>query len=318
MRLALVTGVVVALGYAVELRRALSLWGGIAVVCGALLAGAIAGLLAWFVAGRVLRPVGELERHLRALPPGDPTARVPESPGDDEVSGLARGVNDALGRLQESSENRLRSVAGTLRALEGPIDSVRADLDEAAAHPDRVDPVVAIRSALVGVERLRELAADAQLLARLRAGERPRRELLPWFEVMNGVRVPSDVAVTVGGDLATLVLGARAQLILVTQYLLDEAAQHARSAVAVRIAAFDGAVVLRVDDDGPTRTPADRERDLASVAGDGPHDDPDGARLRMVLVDEIVRAHGGEVRIEESPHGGTRLRVELPAPVPIP
>ena len=40
--------------------------------------------------------------------------------------------------------------------------------------------------------------------------------------------------------------------------------------------------------------------------------DDGGSGLGLAIVAEIVRAHGGAVRVDTAPSGGTRLRVELP------
>ncbi|TWS21412.1 HAMP domain-containing histidine kinase [Tsukamurella asaccharolytica] len=270
-----------------------------------------AGLIAWVAADRVLRRVGAIERRYRELADGDPRLRVSGTGGDDELARLVRTLNDSLERRQRGAERRLDFVGDAADALREPLAVVRGDL-VAATRPGGPDPAHAVQRALADADRLQATAADVLLLARLRAGERPQREILPWFEIMTGVRVPAAVGFAVEGDLATLVLGARTHLTVLAQYLVDEAARHAETAVALRIATFDGAVVLRVDDDGPPTPAAERERAFA------PFEDPDrrrsdGTGLKLVIIDEIVRAHGGSVRVETSPRGGSRLRVELPA-----
>lgn len=112
-----------------------------------------------------------------------------------------------------------------------------------------------------------------------------------------------------------LVMGSRTQLARMMQNLVDNAARHARSEVTVRIGEFDGAVVLRVDDDGPGIAEADRDRVFTPFQrlDDARSREVGGSGLGLAIVAEIVRAHGGSVRVEDSPHGGTRLRVELPA-----
>ena len=41
--------------------------------------------------------------------------------------------------------------------------------------------------------------------------------------------------------------------------------------------------------------------------------DVGGSGLGLAIVDEVVRVHGGSVSISESPSGGARVRVVLPA-----
>ncbi|GAA1099491.1 HAMP domain-containing sensor histidine kinase [Tsukamurella spumae] len=305
---------------AFEVRQALSEWGRIAVLATAPLAGAISGLIAWFVAGRVLRPVGAIEQRFRELSSGDLSLRVPEPAGDDEVARLARTMNDTLELLQESSDRQLRFVADAAHELRGPIGAVRADLEVAAAYPDQVDPVVAVREALLDVDRLQSVATDLLTLARLEAGEKPKREILPLFEVLGPVRPPTDVAYTVDVDPATLVVGSRQHVTRLLQNLVDNAARHARSAVSFTVREVDGAVVLDVDDDGPGIAPEDREQVFTPFLrlDEGRSRDDGGSGLGLAIAAEIVRAHEGTIRVGEAPSGGARLRVELPAPAPIP
>ncbi|MCS3780301.1 HAMP domain-containing sensor histidine kinase [Tsukamurella ocularis] len=316
-RLPLLAGTVVALGAAVVAWAALRISAAHpgftvgTVLAAVVLAGLVAALVAWVAVDRVLRRVGVLERRFRDLADGDPRLRVDEPGGDDELARLARTLNDALDRRQRAAEHRLDFVGDAADALRGPLAAVPADL-AAAARPGGPDSAHAVQRGLAATDRLQTVAADVLLLARLRAGDRPRREILPWFEVMTDVRAPARAAFSVEGDLATLVLGAHSHLTVLMQYLLDEAARHAETAVVLRIATFDDAVVLRVDDDGPPIPAAERARAFA------PFEDPerlraDGSGLALVIVDEIVRAHGGSVCIEESPRGGSRLRVEFPA-----
>ncbi|KXP13854.1 sensor histidine kinase [Tsukamurella pseudospumae] len=269
---------------------------------------------------RVQRPVGAIERRLRELSSGDLSLRVPEPAGDDEVARLARTMNDTLELLQESSDRQLRFVADAAHELRGPIGAVRADLEVAAAYPDQVDPVVAVREALIDVDRLQSVATDLLTLARLEAGEKPKREILPLFEVLGPVRPPTDVEYTVDVDPATLVVGSRQQVTRLLQNLVDNAARHARSAVSLTVREVDGAVVLDVDDDGTGIAPEHREQVFTPFLrlDEGRSRDDGGSGLGLAIAAEIVRAHEGAIRVGESPSGGARLRVELPAPAPIP
>jgi signal transduction histidine kinase len=40
--------------------------------------------------------------------------------------------------------------------------------------------------------------------------------------------------------------------------------------------------------------------------------DEGGSGLGLAIVDEVVRAHGGSVSIEQAPLGGARIRITLP------
>ena len=106
---------------------------------------------------------------------------------------------------------------------------------------------------------------------------------------------------------------ARALERLVTN-LGDNAARHA-STVAFGVASQNGHVTLTVDDDGPGIATQDRERVFERFVrldeGRGRADG--GSGLGLAIAREVARAHGGDVTLSDSPLGGLRAEVRLPA-----
>jgi len=110
------------------------------------------------------------------------------------------------------------------------------------------------------------------------------------------------------------VLGDARSLERSVRNLSDNAARHAASRVSFSLAELDGQVTLRVDDDGPGIPAEERERvferferlDDARDRGSG------GSGLGLPIVRSVVRAHGGEITLEESPLGGLRAEIRLP------
>jgi two-component system osmolarity sensor histidine kinase EnvZ len=89
--------------------------------------------------------------------------------------------------------------------------------------------------------------------------------------------------------------------------LVDNARRHAKR-VELKAMAQGRAVQVTVDDDGPG-IPADRRESVfrpfeAGSAG--------GTGLGLTIARDIVRAHGGEIFLEDSPLGGLRARIRLP------
>jgi len=77
----------------------------------------------------------------------------------------------------------------------------------------------------------------------------------------------------------------------------------------------DDRVVIRVDDDGPGIPPEDRERvfERFTRLDDARARDAGGSGLGLAIVRELARSRGGDVRLGESPAGGLRAEVDLPA-----
>ena len=89
--------------------------------------------------------------------------------------------------------------------------------------------------------------------------------------------------------------------------LVDNARRHAMR-VALRAVQGERAVLVTVDDDGPG-IPIDRRE---SVFRPFESDSTGGTGLGLTIARDIVRAHGGDIVLEDSPLGGLRARIRLP------
>ena len=100
-------------------------------------------------------------------------------------------------------------------------------------------------------------------------------------------------------------------------HLIDNAARHARSraAVGVYTSPDPTTVVFWVDDDGAGIAPDDRERvfDRFVRLDEARNRDAGGAGLGLAVVAATVKKLGGSVIAEDSPLGGARIVVSLPA-----
>jgi len=101
---------------------------------------------------------------------------------------------------------------------------------------------------------------------------------------------------------------------LLVDNLLDNAALHGRAGGHVRVGLRreDGALDLRVEDDGPGILAEDRERLLEPFTRGAATTAP-GTGLGLAIVAQQVVLHEGELRLEESPLGGLGVHVRLPA-----
>jgi two-component system osmolarity sensor histidine kinase EnvZ len=89
--------------------------------------------------------------------------------------------------------------------------------------------------------------------------------------------------------------------------LVDNARRHA-ARVQLGASQTERAVLVTVDDDGPGIPPDRRE----SVFRPFESDSTGGTGLGLTIARDIVRAHGGDIVLEESPLGGLRARIRLP------
>jgi signal transduction histidine kinase len=276
----------------------------------------LVALMTWFFVTRALQPVESMREEVEEIGASTMDRRVAVPDTDDEVQRLALTMNKMLDRLETSQNRQRQFVSDASHELRSPIASMRAELEVALAHPEAAEwPAVAQR-VLGERDRLERLVDDLLQLARLEEAASARREDvdlddLVLTEAAHARRVP--IATT--GVSAGRVSGDRRSLEQVVRNLLDNAARHATSAVETSVSSVNGHVVLRVDDDGSGVAPEDRERIFQRFAraDDGRGRDQGGAGIGLALVQRVVATHGGTVVCTDSPTGGARFEVTLPA-----
>jgi signal transduction histidine kinase len=278
---------------------------------------ALMAVLAWYVAGRALRPVEAIRAEAAAITGSTIHRRVPEPATDDEVGRLARTMNEMLDRLEESSVRQRQFVSDASHELRSPVAAIRAQLEVALRHPDRSDwPEVAHR-VLEEDDRLASSVTELLELARLEEGAEAEPVDVDLDEMVleEAARVRGRVEIDTAHVSAGRVRGSQAQLASVVRNVLDNAGRHATARVAVKLSADDGAVELVVDDDGPGIPEPDRARvfDRFTRLDEGRARDAGGVGLGLAMVRAIVERHGGTVGIADAPLGGARIEVRLPA-----
>jgi two-component system sensor histidine kinase RstB len=97
--------------------------------------------------------------------------------------------------------------------------------------------------------------------------------------------------------------------------LLSNANTHARTQISVQLEMQDGKCLLHVDDDGIGIPVEDRERifDPFVRLDTSRTRDTGGHGLGLSITREAVRLQGGHIHVSDSPLGGARFTIELPA-----
>ncbi|WP_110180537.1 sensor histidine kinase [Nocardioides solisilvae] len=274
----------------------------------------------WVVTGRALAPVERIRREVEQITADALERRVPEPASRDEVHRLARTMNQMLGRLQDSHERQRRFVADASHELRSPLAGIRQTAEVAVAHPGALPEGELAEAVLEESVRLQQLVEQLLLLTRAGAGAATRQEVDLDDLVLDDVRrlraCDDRVRVETGDVGPARVLGDPVALGQVVRNLLDNAARHARTTVAVGLREAGEGVLLTVEDDGPGVPVEERERvferfvrlDEARARDDG------GSGLGLAIVRSVVEAHGGTCTVDASPRGGARFSVRLPAP----
>ena len=286
------------------------LWVGVPILVAAIAS------ITWLAASRALGPVHAISSRARAITATSIDERVPVPDVDDEIRELATTVNDMLARLERSHSRQRQLVADASHELRSPVAASRAQLEVARDNPDSTDWVATATKVLAEQERLGHLVDD--LLASSRMDETGARgdddvdlddviaiEACRTHPVTVRTSVPEPVRIT--GDLGLLTRAVR--------NLVDNATRHAANDVLVALGRSDGSAVITVDDDGPGIPVEQRERvfDRFTRVDEARDRKAGGAGLGLAIAREVARAHDGDLVATDSPLGGARLTLTIPA-----
>ncbi len=256
-----------------------------------------------------LRPLNRLRDQLADLRDG----RQATLPGDfpSEVQPLVDELNTVLARNLAFVE-RARSQAGNLaHAIKTPL-AVMANA--ADADPGPLAEVVAAQIALARQQVDYHLASARAAAAAQLPGQscllRPAIEGL--LRVMNRLHVERGLQIGLADCPDQLVFRGEAQDAQeMLGNLLDNACKWARTQVAVGVGQVGSELRVDIDDDGPGIAADQQQRVLQrGVRGD---EQVPGSGLGLAIVDDLARLYGGRLELLDSPLGGLRARLWLPA-----
>jgi signal transduction histidine kinase len=282
-------------------------------------------VLVWRGLGAALRPVEGLrlgaEEIASGRAGGEGADQLPVPASGDEIHRLAVTLNDMLRRLEAGRARQREFIADAAHELRSPMANMRTQLEVARQLGDRTDWPAVADDLLVDNERLSRLVDDLLLLARMSDSARPARtgagEPVELGEMICEVarRYPSPPVLVIPPRQPLWTTGQPDALHRVTANLVDNAVRHARGKVVVSTDRDGAYHRVTVTDDGPGIPAADRERvfERFTRLDDARARDAGGAGLGLAIVRELVRRHGGEVRLDEArPGPGLRAEVRLP------
>ncbi|HSU04286.1 MAG TPA: ATP-binding protein [Acetobacteraceae bacterium] len=226
--------------------------------------------------------------------------------GATEVRRAAGAFNRMQERIRRFLTQRTEMLAGVSHDLRTPLTRMRLALAMLPARQEVADDVAEITADVDEMERMIE-----GYLAFARGEGTEQAEPVNLSVVLEEVaagarRSGAAVALDVPAEL-TLRLRVDAVRRAITN-LVDNARRHAHHVVLGAVQVGLRNVVVTVDDDGPGIPPDRRE----SVFRPFESDAAGGTGLGLTIARDIVRAHGGDILLEDSPLGGLRARIRLP------
>ncbi|MEY4416226.1 MAG: putative signal transduction histidine-protein kinase BaeS [Pseudomonadota bacterium] len=294
-----------------------------------LLALALAALLAWWVARRLLAPVRQVAQATHRLSAGDYTVRVPVA-GHDEVAQLGQDFNQlalTLGRNEQARRDFMADISHELRT---PLAVLKGELEalEDGVHQPTPELLALLRGK---VDLLGDLVGDLHTLALADVG------------ALSYQRQDLDLVDLVRDEARTLALGCEARRLALQidlpaaalpaqadaarlrqllHNLFGNTVRHTDAGGQVRLSLRreDDAAVLDLQDSAPGVPEADlarlgerffrversRTRQGAGSGGQG------GSGLGLAIARSIAEAHGGHLLARAAPLGGLWMQLRLP------
>lgn len=278
----------------------------------------------YLLAGRALKPVGEMAVRARTITAERLGERLPIENPDDELGELGTVFNETLARLERSFEALRRFTADAAHELRTPLTALRSVGEVALGDAKREATYrETIGSMLEEADRLARLVDVLLTLSRADSGRveihRAPVALRAFAqEISDLLRVLAEEksqAIVIEGDSTVQAWADPAVLRQAVINILDNAIRHSPSDGRIRIvvAHRSGEAVLEVIDQGDGIPEADRERifdrfyraDKARARKTG------GAGLGLSIARWAVEANGGRIEVE-SGGGGSCFRVWLP------
>ncbi|ALC28254.1 MULTISPECIES: ATP-binding protein [unclassified Streptomyces] len=274
--------------------------------------------LAWWMAGRVLRPVGVITARARRLSGSNLHERIALKAPPGELKELADTFDGMLDRIEQLVAARQRFAANAAHELRTPLAVQRAAAEIGLADDPPPEKVAWIREKLIDTAAGSEQLIEGLLLLAVSDEGLRRREPVDLgattttvTEALAAEAAERDVTV----DVAARPVGVEGDPVLLDHLvhnLVANAVRHNHPGGTVRVRVGPGG--LEVANTGPVVAPETvpllfepfrRARARRHAPGEG-------AGLGLSIVASVARAHGGEATATANPGGGLTARVTLP------
>jgi signal transduction histidine kinase len=289
----------------------------------------VSGVLAWFVAGRVLAPLRTITATAERISDTNLNERLAMPGPRDELRLLADTIDRLLERLEAAFDAQRRFVANASHDLRTPLAMMRTTLDVAIAKPGGVPAQTRELDAelRVDLDHADRLLESFLTLARAQNGQLDEHNevaLEPLITAALTARADQITAerLTVETHLAAVdVAGSATLLRRMVENVIENAVQHNQQ---------DGSIEV-------TLTPLNAQRARLIIDSSGPMLDQsavtelaqpftrlgqdrtgsqNGHGLGLSIVAAVAAAHGGSLELHARAEGGLRVQITLAAAVP--
>ena len=261
-----------------------------------------------------LRPLEKVRRGLAALRSGKEQSL--DGPFPAEIEPLAKELNALMASNQQIIERARTHVGNLAHALKTPLSVIT---NEARSDQGGLSAKVGEQAEIMRMQINHHLdrariAARSQVIGAVTEVEPVLARLV---RAMRRIHEDRGLAIDLRTAPNARFRGEQQDLEEMVGNLVDNACKWAASKVAIEVAyipaagEIDGSLVIRVDDDGPGLTEAERLE--ATRRGKRLDESKPGSGLGLSIVTDLASLYEGAFEMDRSPLGGLRAEVRLPA-----
>ncbi|MBI2433595.1 MAG: HAMP domain-containing protein [Candidatus Hydrogenedentes bacterium] len=275
----------------------------------------------WFLATRALRPVTRVTRAIANVSAKGLDQRVGVRGEDHEFEQLIAMFNGMMERLERSFQQALRFSSDAAHELKTPLTILQGELEQAVQH-GTPEQRATLGKLIEEVQRLKAIVQKLLLLALADAGRLTvHREPAPLSEMIEEMVEDARILAP------KLHIDHRIQpevQVMADKDLLRQAIQNVVTNALKYTPENGGVRVLLAQKNGRVRCTVQNTGDIP--AEDRPHvferfyrvdkartREAEGTGLGLSLAREIARAHGGDLRLDDTPPGHVSFTLEVPA-----
>ncbi|MCV7440982.1 histidine kinase [Mycobacterium paraense] len=285
-----------------------------------------AAVFAWLLAVFAVRPFKQLAQQTRLIDAGDEAPRVEVHGASEAVEiaeamrGMLQRIWDEQNRTKEALESARDFAAVSSHELRTPLTAMRTNLEVLSTldladdqRKEVLNDVIRTQSRIEATLSALERLAQGQLSTSDDQVPVDITELLDRA-AHDAMRVYPELEVSLVPSPTCIIVGLPAGLRLAVDNAIANAVKHG-GATRVQLSAVSSraGVEIAVDDNG-SGVPEEERHVVFERFSRGSTASHSGSGLGLALVAQQAHLHGGTASLEDSPLGGARLLLRIPAP----
>ncbi|HOP46244.1 MAG TPA: HAMP domain-containing sensor histidine kinase [Desulfobacteraceae bacterium] len=283
-------------------------------------------VISYFIAGRILKPIGSMKDLSRNISEKNLDQRLPVGNGHDEFNELARTINTMLDRLQYSFIRQRDFLFDTSHELKTPLTTMRLAIDEICTTDMETFPsfsketLLRLNDQVLRMERLVKDLLNLSSLEMLNSIEAQQFDLTGLL-----LSLEADYRLFANAQNVQMDIKLPRQLILQGEIeklnrafsnLFDNAIKYNMKGGRVEVAGeqSDSDLTVTIANTGPGIAEAEIDKvfDQFYRVEQSRSIQHGGSGLGLAIAKRIIELHRGKIQLESEPGVWTKVTVSLP------